>query len=202
MTKNNNFVIPMNVSIEELNAMLTNAITEGLGQDKIAEIATALTLAATGIKAKEDERTRIDNLMKNIAGHDYGEQATQILITRNLTPELKGKLAPPDEVVKFLKIYDLKVANGGTRICVSEKELKKCQKLLDSGRTLESIKHDEVVEAKKDKDGNPVKSEDTPAVENTDPVNAGVNAPETPDAAEAAEVAEATKPEDTETAES
>ena len=89
---------------------------------------------------------------------------------RNMTPEIKDELAPPEVLVNFLKIYDLKTDDGKSRICVSKKELVKCQKLLAGGRTLESITLDEVevkpkakeasttgTDTSADKEGNDVK---------------------------------------------
>lgn len=150
MLEKNEFIVPENASITEINAVLAQAISASASPDVISNIANKLTGAATEVQDKEDERTRLANLKIIVANNPYGDKATEILISRNMTLELKDELAPLDEVVKFLKIYGLKDDAGGSRICVSTKELNKCQKLLDSGRTLESIKHDEVVEKKKD----------------------------------------------------
>lgn len=127
-----------------------NVVLEGLSPEEQVKVmleALAKTEAEKAeLQFKEDERLRIANLKGIIARHDYGGKATELLIMRNMTEEKKDELAPPAVLVNFLTVYDLKLADGNSRICVSTKDLDKCHKLLGEGKALEEITLEDIAE--------------------------------------------------------
>jgi hypothetical protein len=122
-------------------------------------------------ETEKAERLHRVNLKTKIARHDYGTQAIQILVKRNLTEGQQDELAPPETVERFLVIYDLKKAAGKTHIYVLDRELNKCQSLVAEGKPLEEITLKDLEEEKKKSNTTETQGEDSEEDSTTDETN-------------------------------